>query len=541
MSALVIPRDTEVLVIGGGLAALRAAAAARIAGRRVLLVARGEAANSGCSARASGGFAAALRAPDSPGQHFADTLVGGRDINDRAQLERLTAEAPRRLVELAAEVPGFHEDVAGLLGQPAPAHTEPRSVQFERGMPVLLAALRRGLESEGVTCVDRKRCVELTRGDDGRVCGAWFRDGTTGQLQYVAAGAVVLATGGCGQLFTVTSNGPDLTGDTAALALAAGCKLRDMEFIQFTPTAFAAPEVIRGRTIVGTLLTLPGVTLTNAEGERFLARHDPVRMERADRATLARAIAQEVQAGRGSPAGGVYLDLRSVSREVLDAHRPGFHAFCQRAGVDPARMLVETAPSAHTCLGGIQVDDDLRALPGLHAAGEAIGGVHGANRLSSNSLADALVTGWWAGRKAAADVVARPAMTASRPLLPSTGAGDVDNLVHRLRTIVSNAAGVLRDGQALADGLADLERIGIACRELGVSGVDDIDRWIDLRNLLETARLVMTAASLRKESRGAHFRADFPRQDDDNWRGYIALFREDGKLTHQYHPVDGVG
>ena len=499
------------------------------------IASRGRAGSGGCSVRASGGFAAATDPQDAPRDHLMDTLSGGYGIGEGELVRRMAEEAPARLEELAAEVEGFSRNDGRLQGAPAPVHGYPRSVQYLPGMPRLLAALREGLEHAGVRVLDYQRCIRLDRGGGGRVRGLWLFDEETLALRHGAAGAVVLACGGCGRLYPVTSNGPDATGDAYALALDAGCALRDMEFIQFTPTAFAAPASVRGRTIVGTLLTLPGVVLTNSEGERFMGRYDPDRMERADRATLARAVAEEVLAGRGTPNGGVYLDVRSVAPAELDRHRPGFHGFCRGAGLDPAEELLETAPSAHTCLGGIAVDGEMRACEGLYAAGEAAGGVHGANRLSSNSLTDALVGGWRAGESAALSCVKPvPKPGSEAPAVPVRGPGDPAGPMASLRRVMGEHAGVVRNGKGLSAGLGEVAEIREKMMHLATRGVRDPGGWLDLLGLVATAEGILAASLMREESRGAHFRRDFPRPAEDEWNGSIYLRRRGGALGTRF-------
>ena len=401
-------------------------------------------------------------------------------------------------------------------------------------MALLLGQLRERLSDKTVVMLDDHRAVDLQGEPGRRVSGAWLRR-KDGSLVSVAAASTVIAMGGCGNLFPVTSNGPDVTGDAYALALSAGAGLRDMEFIQFTPTAFAAPPNIRGRTIVGTLLTLPGVTLTNALGERFMHRCDPVRLEQSDRATLARAIHNEVAAGLGTPGGGVYLDLRGVEPEELDRHRPGFFRDCREAGLDTRGQLLETAPSAHTCLGGLVVDAERRVMPGLYAAGEAVGGVHGANRLSSNSLSDALVGGWLAGEHAALDVRGiSDENSGPKPELPKPGDADAMQLTLRLRGLMGEAAGVVREGGRLGEALAEMELIHDQTHSMRRAGVVDVDRWLDLSSLVETGRAVLAAALARTESRGAHYRSDYPKQDDQHWCGNLFLSQRGGHIDARY-------
>jgi succinate dehydrogenase/fumarate reductase flavoprotein subunit len=287
------------------------------------------------------------------------------------------------------------------------------------------------------------------------------------------------------------------------------------------------------------LLTLPGVTLTNTRGERFMGRHDPDRLEQSDRATLARAIHDEVVEGRGSPGGGVYLDLRSVDVVELDRHRPGFFDFCRDAGLDPRTQLLETAPSAHTCLGGLVVDAERRVMPGLYAAGEAAGGVHGANRLSSNSLSDALVSGWQCGEQAALDakgVAARD--PGSSPELPKSGEADALQVTTQLRALMGSTAGVVREGGRMEQALEELGLMHEQTQAMRLTGVVNTDDWLDLVSLIETGRAVLTAALARTESRGAHYRSDYPDLDNKHWRGNLFLTRGGETIHYQYEPLN---
>lgn len=534
---------TDVLVIGGGLAALRAARAARESGAKVLLICKGETAGSGNSSRASGGFAAAIRVPDTEGVHLDDIMHGGRGINDLSLAGLLSGNASHCLGQLATEVQGFEGDKYGLVGRQVPAHSFPRSVQYLPGMPKLLGALRQELKKSGVVILDHHRAIDLIRSEGGEICGAFVLDLNSkrsgSEIVAGLAKSVILASGGCGQLFPVTSNAPDVVGDSYSLALNAGCQLRDMEFIQFTPTAFAAPKIIRGKTIVGTLLTLLQVRLLNKNNERFMQIYAPDVMECADRATLARAIVSEINQGRGSPSGGVYLDLTQVPIEELNSHRTGFYEFCKDAGVDPSDQYLETAPSAHTCLGGVNVDRHLEAIPGLFAAGEAIGGTHGANRLSSNSLAEAVVTGWLAGKNAADresnGINLSPVFS---PDVPYCYADECESSKREVVNLMGLVAGVEREGKVLEKSLDTLESIRSRITSVSQTRINQQQVCFDLRSLLDTAKLIITAASMRTESRGAHFRTDFPEQDDHQWRGNILLSMRGDDICAEYHSIE---
>ncbi len=454
---------TDVLIVGGGLAGARAARAAVETGAKTLLVTKAPMGVGGASARASGGFAAAVDSADGAEQHTADTVSGGYGVNNALQVAVITRNASEALIRLNAEIGGFAGETSSLQGQPAPMHSVARSVQYPHGMADLMGRQRQALQSAGVEFLEDHRVVDLISHADGSVAGACLYTSATGELQTCRAGAVVLAAGGCGQLFPVTSNGPDATGDAYALALRAGCTLQDMEVIQYTPTAFAAPSTLRGHTIVGTLLAVDGVRLLNEAGERFMERYAPAQLEGADRATLARAIFREVSEGRGSAAGGVYLDATGLSSETFNHHRPGFYDLCAAHGIDPCNVALETAPAVHTCLGGVNVDGTFAAAPNLFVAGEALAGTHGANRLSSNSLTEANVSGWMAGEHAAACALSSGHNLVSElspvTVLPSHGPVEMAYLRSRLQQVMAAAAGVERSAEGLTGGLADLANL----------------------------------------------------------------------------------
>ncbi|MEM1200496.1 MAG: FAD-binding protein, partial [Pseudomonadota bacterium] len=335
------------------------------------------------------------------------------------------------------------------------------------------------------------------------------------------------------------SNGADATGDGYAAALRVGCALQDMEFVQYTPTAFAAPAGLKGHTIVGTLLTLPDVRLLNVKGERFMERYAPDLMEAAGRATLARAIYREVQEGRGTDEGAVYLDATAVSAEAFNRHRPGFYDMCRAHGVDPCKEPLQTAPSVHTCLGGIKAGSDLKAAENLFVAGEVMAGMHGANRLSSNSLTEANVTGWRAGESAAAWASAHEdagEFTTSFQL-PGSGGTRIANLHCRLQQFMADAAGVERDAKSLRAGLDALTQIHLDCEAARHAGVDTVTGWLGVRNMALVAEAILGSALERSESRGAHFRTDYPDPSNELGQVNVCCTLEDSALS--FHRVPG--
>ncbi len=531
------PFSTDVLIIGGGIAGARAAQAAVEAGASTLVVSKAPMGSGGASSRASGGFAAAVGANDSAASHAADMMSGGYQLNAPSMVKLITEHAPSALQRLDAEVEERFSAGRGLEGRPAPMHSVARSVQYPGGMTHLMGLLREKLVGQGVKLLEDHRAVDLL--PSGK--GVQVFDNASGAFLECHATATVIAAGGCGQLFPVTSNGADATGDGYGLALRAGFALQDMEFIQYTPTAFAAPNALRGHTIVGTLLTLEGVQLINAAGERFMARYAPEQLECADRATLARAIFREVSEGRGTASGGVYLNATGVSKDTFNRHRPGFYDLCMAHGIDPCSTALETAPAVHTCLGGVRVDGELSLAPNVFCAGEVIAGSHGANRLSSNSLTEANVTGWMAGRLAAKVASEEPKSAvgygAPEQFQPGAAKVDVAGLKSRLQDVMGKVAGVERSAEHLAKGLEMLTNLKSEHAVSFPRSTEDVGQWLDLRNMLIVAQSILGSAMERQESRGAHVRSDYPELSDERWRGNISAALREGEMVFTYEPL----
>jgi L-aspartate oxidase len=489
-----------VLVVGAGLAGLSAALAA--APRKVLVLTDAPLSQGCSSAWAQGGMAAALTDGDSAEAHAADTVAAGAGLVDAAMARLLTSEGPaavRTLADLGA--PFDRTPDGGFAQSLEAAHSKPRVARVkgdQAGAAIMAAVVAAVLAAPHIQVLTGHRLRGLLQDAAGRVRGVVAEHGPTGNggaLIEVTAAATILATGGIGGLYAVTTTPAELTGDGLGLAALAGAVIADPEFVQFHPTAIdigrdpapLATEALRGE----------GAVLVDASGERFMARYHPD-AELAPRDVVARAIHAEREAGRGA-----FLDARQAVGDHFPTEFPAVFAACMSAGVDPRVQPIPVAPACHYHMGGIATDaDGATSLPGLYAAGEcASTGVHGANRLASNSLLEAAVFGARAGRAAAAEPDPAPARLVRlvAPDLPRAA-------LQTLRQAMSRDAGVIRS----ADGLLRL--------------VDDIDA-MEIQNgrtaALVAARLVAACALTRTESRGGHFRADAAEQDAVPHRTFV--------------------
>ena len=537
-------RDTwDVVVIGSGGAGLRAAIAAAEAGARVLVVTKGTLQHSGATASANFSYCATFGyfgVDDSVDAYAEDIVASGLGIADPSLAHRLAADAGLEAARLETYGVGWRrrEDGRHQLATFG-GHRFPRAIHVGlRTGKVVMASLARAVAACGIATWEHAVAVDLLADPRG-VAGILVYDIPTGTTVAIAAGAVVIATGGCVAMFDLHTNPDELVGDGLALAYEAGADLVDMEFIQHYPTVFLAPAAARGLHYpTGRLLGFGG-RLLNARGEEFFARHQGGSIEAATRDQVARAIALEVRAGGGTAGGGVYVDARAMPPErVRDLH---FEAYFHDIGVFVDREPQEVTAAAHYLLGGIRIDADGRtSVSGLFAAGEVAGGVHGANRLTGSALPEVIVFGAAAGHAAAAAAHARDerSPTASRwaawcdALRASDGAPGVDvaTETRRLRDALARGAGTLKTEEGLA---AALETIAAVEQRLPMLRVRSAARrwnWeivqcLELRAMLVAARLHCLAARERTESRGAHQRLDHPGTDDARWRRRILLRR----------------
>jgi len=538
------PMATDVLVLGAGMAGLRAAAKARRLGRRVALAYEGRGASPfiiGCNAP----FAHADPA-DTVERYAQDVATGGYDLSDAGLVRTLTRHAVRGVLELAALGVPIARDGERFMQRQLSGNGYPRSVYHPEGLgaqalPVLASRIR----ESGVQILSGHTAARLLMAGE-RVCGALLFERRTSTWRPVYAGAVVLALGGLGRLYADSTYPGDVAATSYAMGYHAGAPLVDMEFVQFEPLCTFAPAELKGLELPTSML-VEGAWLVNREGERFMFRHNPGSGEgRVEKARLSLCIQQEIDEGRGVD-GGVIYDATRVPPAIVE----GYVRHCRRlrkAGLDPLKLQIPVRPAAHSQMGGLWIDERAATpVPGLYAAGEAAGGLHGASRIAGNGGADALVFGDIAGASAAEGATTVRADT--RAALNDTlgamaavgrprGALDIEDAKAAIRLAISRGAGLYRDAAGLRTALAELE--SLAGRIAADARVDDDADRLDATAALDmthVARAVAAAALARTESRGAHQRRDHP-LTDPAWRGHVVVRKlPDGGLEIDRQPV----
>lgn len=508
-------RTAHVLVIGSGGAGVRAAIEAARHGS-VILLSKTIAGKGGCTPMAEGGYNAVLREGDSPDLHVADTLRGGAYLNDRALVETLVAEAPDRVRELVAWGAVFDVGAGGGVAQrPFGGQQFPRTCYAgDRTGHEMMQTLMDRLAATDVEVLHECAAVELLL-EHGRCAGAAALDGEGG-LGVLLADAVVLATGGGTQVYDISTNSASGTGDGYALGYRAGAELIDMEMVQFHPTGAIHPYDARGR-LVTEAVRGEGGRLLNRDGERFMARYDPGRLELSTRDVVARAIATEILEGRGTPRGGVWLDVTHLPGGQVEERLPTMLEQFLAFGVDIMTEPMEVAPTAHHIMGGLRITPDCATtLPGLFACGECSGGVHGANRLGGNALAETQVFGRRAGLAAGTSAVRKkgttPAIERQLGTLRErfTGYLDGDELpgavVRSLKRAMWEGAGIFRSADGVARSLAEIEVLRNA--RLAALSERNLLECCTATNMILVGTLICRAALLRPECRGAHTRRD---------------------------------
>jgi L-aspartate oxidase len=505
---MAIPRETDFVIVGAGIAGLRAAIGLASAGR--VLVLTKEALWESNTNYAQGGIAVAMGGEEDVSLHLEDTMNAGDGLVNREAAAVLVEEGPRRVEELLQWGTGFDRENGELMLTREGAHSRNRILHAHgdaTGAEIGRALLAHAQSLADVQLEEWAMCVDLLV-EDGEVCGLTVLD-RAGELTSVRSRAVLLASGGAGQAFSDTTNPAVATGDGIAMACRAGADIEDMEFYQFHPTALNLPGV--PRFLLSEALRGEGAWLRNAQGERFMERYHPL-LELAPRDVVARAITRESFGARPGETLPVYLDMRHVTRINPAQRFPGITAFLHQHGLDLSRNCIPVRPAAHYLMGGVRTSVDARAsLPRLYAAGEAAcTGVHGANRLASNSLLEGLVFGARAANQMRNESALPGGMAEiERPRAASSS--EREGLLVNLQQLMWQKAGLLRDGEDLREAKAELGEIEA---ELPL----DLNRAsLELRSLHAIGTLIVDAALAREESRGAHYRKDFPQRDDERF------------------------
>jgi succinate dehydrogenase / fumarate reductase flavoprotein subunit len=591
-STMTLERHTyDVLVIGAGGAGLRAAVEARESGLRVAIICKslfGKA----HTVMAEGGAAASMgnvNDNDNWMVHFRDTMRGGKFLNHFRMAELHAKEAPDRIWELETWGALFDRTKAGKISQrnfggheyPRLAHVGDRTgLELIRTMQQKIVQLQQkdgretGDMESGIKVFAELTITDILK-ENGKISGAYGYWRESGAEVLFEAPAVVIATGGVGKTFKITSNSWEGTGDGHALALKAGANLVDMEFLQFHPTGMVWPPSVRGILVTESVRGEGGV-LTNTDGERFMFKYIPdvFKDKYADneaeadrwyedqdnnrrppellpRDEVARAINTEVKAGRGTEHGGVFLDVsQRLSAEIIKKRLPSmWHQFYELAGVDITKEPMEVGPTCHYVMGGVEVEPDTAAavgVPGLFAAGEVAGGMHGSNRLGGNSLTDLLVFGRRAGigavdyvKKNGANPVSQAAITAAAAKIQAPfdreGGENSYSLHAELQEITHNLVGIIRTGAELKDAIAKIAEIRKRSANVSVSGGRKFNPGFhlafDLDNMLLVAESTAKSAINREESRGGHTRDDFPGMDN-KWRQINNISSFDGNQVN---------
>jgi succinate dehydrogenase / fumarate reductase flavoprotein subunit len=553
-------REHDVLIIGAGGAGLRASLEALAQGASVGVVCK-SLLGKAHTVMAEGGIAAAMAnvdAADNWKTHFRDTMRGGKFLNNWRMAQLHAQESPARVRELEQWGALFDRTENGdILQRAFGGHTFKRlcHVGDRTGLEMIRTLQDRGVQ-QGIDVYMECTVTRLLT-DGGRVTGAFAYWRETGRFIVFKAKSIVIATGGIGKAWRITSNSWEYTADGMALAYEAGAELMDMEFVQFHPTGMVWPPGVQGILVTEAVRGEGGI-LRNKAGERFMEKYDPKRMELSTRDVVARSIYTEVKEGRGTEHGGAYLDISHKPAEYVKKKLPSmYHQFKELADVDITKGPMEVGPTCHYMMGGIRVDAETAqsTVPGLFAAGEAAAGLHGSNRLGGNSLSDLLVFGRRAGLAAAEHAKRASASSfdnsqiepAEKELLaPFSNSGtESPYAVHRdLQEVMQNLVGIYRTKEDLEKALVELEKLRVRAAKASVEGSRLFNPgWhlsYDLKAMLIVSEAVTHSALARTESRGAHSRIDYPNLDSVWEKKHNIIVRETGAMKRRESPIEAM-
>jgi len=547
--------DTDVLVIGGGGAGAFAAIYAAREARCVCLVEKGIFGQSGCTRMGAYSMCAAFgyaEPGDHPHVHMEDTIRGGKFINNQDLVDIYTREAPERINELIAFGAKFDQENGKLKQVMMPGHSYPRACFHDRKTgPMIMGTLAKETRrTPQVKLFQECIIVELIINEEGPHYAVGMRWADSTSIVFRTA-AIVVAAGGCAQVYKNATTSLDNTGDGTGLLFHSGADLADMEFVQFYPTTVCSPKLPGlGPTAPAQLRIQTGARLYNSLGEDFMDKRMSDWRFKASRDVLSQAIYKEIIEGRGSPHGGVYMDVTHISPELIKEKFAlgNLYEKLRENGVDITKRPIETTVAAHFFMGDARVNVKGETnVPGLFAAGEAAAGYHGANRLGGNALSEILVSGSRAGRFAGKRAKALRGRTSDEERVKNRlliirdkiakwksrvdGVRPIE-LKNRIKHEMWERAGVVRDGPKMREAIDALKSIRKEMDKLCICGQAKYNRELldafELHHMLDVSSLILSAALIREESRGAHFREDFPYQNDDDWLVNI-VFRKNGE------------
>lgn len=565
-------KKTDVLIIGSEGAGARAAIQAHDQGAKVLMVTKGRMARSGATITAGMDIDMDSRSAkellglagnpeDSPEIFFEDMVVEGKFVNNQKIVEVHVRDAPQRI----KEVVDWGMKVVGFLH--GPGHRYPRGVYSSGGE--LMKALKGQVSKRKIEVLEDIMVLDLLK-RDGRISGAFCLDLRKGEFFPIAAKTIILATGGGMRIFPVTTAPEELTGDGQAMAWRAGADLVDMEMVQFLPCCFITPPAWSGITFP--FFMGPGIGgveawLLNRYGDRFMKRWDPERMERTTRDILSIGVMNEVVEGRGSPSGGVFYSIKHLPNNLVDyfpvwRNEPyltenwEFKGFKLKGLMEEMKKgyAAEVGPACHFFMGGVRINEHCQTtVPGLYACGEVAGGTHGGNRLTGNACTQILVQGYWAGDKAAMEAREAPdpridqneVKAREKDFLKLFEVRDglsSFSIRKKIQTLAWEKVGVLRTGELLTDALKTVEALRTEVSQIAVKSKDrQYNReWIEalqVKNLLILLEAIARSGLTREDSRGAHYRRDFPKMDNERWLKNVVVKNVQGKMDVETVPI----
>ena len=527
---------TDILILGGGGAGLLAAIHAHDCAPSldITIAVKALFGKGGCTRMVQGGYNAVLNQRDSVERHFEDTVQGGYFLNDQELVRILVSRSPEVILELENKHGCFFDkNPDGTIHQKAFAgQSFDRTVH--KGDLTGIEIINRLVEQvfqRNPRILEEHRASDLLTDESGRVVGALLLDLRSGKFVAVSARVTLLATGGGPNMYKIVAAAADKACDGIAMAYRAGAELIDMEMVQFHPTGLLAANSLMTGTVLEEGLRGSGGRLFNGSGERFMERYDPERLERSTRDIVARSSYLEIQAGRGSPNGGVFIDVSHLGAEFVEKNFPGMVRRCRDAAFDLAHQPVEVTPTAHFIMGGVRIDSETcSSVDGLCVAGEDAGGVHGANRLGGNGVAESTVFGCLAGdvipqsllprRPFRSKQVQELIQSALVPMLRASGESPFA-ITADLRNLMWDQVGLVRNGKGLGAALGVLQTLA---ERLDCSSVKSFrqfnvewNEYLNLQNFILVSRLIALSAMTRQDSRGSHFRSDFPFVDNTNF------------------------